>query len=168
MLFSEKFACPVSGFTIPEIEPRLFSFNNPFGACTTCDGLGSQQKIDEALIVPEPNRTLRDGAIAPWAKSTSPYYNQTLEALGTVFGFKLGSRWSELSEEAQEAILHGTKDKITFHYQDGARSYNTTKTFEGIVPNLERRWKETDSAWAARRSSAICRRPPAPPVPVTG
>lgn len=148
VLFSEKFACPVSGFTIPEIEPRLFSFNNPFGACTTCDGLGSQQKIDEALIVPEPNRTLRDGAIAPWAKSTSPYYNQTLEALGTVFGFKLGSRWSELSEEAQEAILHGTKDKITFHYQDGARSYNTTKTFEGIVPNLERRWKETDSAWA--------------------
>ncbi len=148
VLFSEKFACPVSGFTISEIEPRLFSFNNPFGACTTCDGLGSQQKIDEALIVPEPNRTLRDGAIAPWAKSTSPYYNQTLEALGTVFGFKLGSRWSELSEEAQEAILHGTKDKITFHYKDGARSYNTTKTFEGIVPNLERRWKETDSAWA--------------------
>ncbi|EUB95611.1 UvrABC system protein A [Rhizobium sp. CF080] len=148
VLFSEKFACPVSGFTIPEIEPRLFSFNNPFGACPTCDGLGSQQKVDEALIVPEPARTLRDGAIAPWAKSTSPYYNQTLEALGKVFGFKLSSRWNELSEEAQKAILEGTEEKIEFHYADGARSYKTVKNFEGIVPNLERRWKETDSAWA--------------------
>ena len=148
VLFSEKFACPVSGFTIPEIEPRLFSFNNPFGACPTCDGLGFQQKIDAALIVPEPNRTLRDGAIAPWAKSTSPYYNQTLEGLGKVYDFKLSSRWSELSEQAQSAILQGTEEKVEFHYADGARSYKTTKTFEGIVPNLERRWKETDSAWA--------------------
>ncbi|MCJ8518267.1 excinuclease ABC subunit A [Pseudorhizobium tarimense] len=148
VLFSEKFACPVSGFTIPEIEPRLFSFNNPFGACPTCDGLGFQQKIDAALIVPEPNRTLRDGAIAPWAKSTSPYYNQTLEGLGKVYDFKLSSRWSELSDEAQAAILHGTEEKVEFHYADGARSYKTSKTFEGIVPNLERRWKETDSAWA--------------------
>ncbi|MBP2558722.1 excinuclease ABC subunit A [Neorhizobium galegae] len=148
VLFSEKFACPVSGFTISEIEPRLFSFNNPFGACPTCDGLGSQQKVDEALIVPEPARTLRDGAIAPWAKSTSPYYNQTLEALGKVFGFKLSSRWNELSAQAQKAILEGTEEKIEFHYADGARSYKTVKNFEGIVPNLERRWKETDSAWA--------------------
>ncbi|WP_105434949.1 excinuclease ABC subunit UvrA [Neorhizobium tomejilense] len=148
VLFSEKFACPVSGFTISEIEPRLFSFNNPFGACPTCDGLGSQQKVDEALIVPEPARTLRDGAIAPWAKSTSPYYNQTLEALGKVFSFKLSSRWNELSAEAQKAILEGTEEKIEFHYADGARSYKTVKNFEGIVPNLERRWKETDSAWA--------------------
>lgn len=148
VLFSEKFACPVSGFTISEIEPRLFSFNNPFGACPTCDGLGSQQKVDEALIVPEPARTLRDGAIAPWAKSTSPYYNQTLEALGKVFDFKLSSRWNELSLDAQKAILEGTEEKIEFHYADGARSYKTVKNFEGIVPNLERRWKETDSAWA--------------------
>ncbi|CUW90563.1 hypothetical protein AGR1C_Cc40050 [Agrobacterium fabacearum TT111] len=148
MLFSEKFACPVSGFTIPEIEPRLFSFNNPFGACPTCDGLGSQQKVDENLIVPEPARTLRDGAIAPWAKSSSPYYNQTLEALGKAFGFKLSSKWTDLSKEAQHAILQGTDDKIEFNYQDGARSYKTVKNFEGIVPNLERRWKETDSAWA--------------------
>ncbi|MBW6419831.1 excinuclease ABC subunit UvrA [Rhizobium sp. XQZ8] len=148
VLFSEKFACPVSGFTIPEIEPRLFSFNNPFGACPTCDGLGSQQKVDENLIVPEPARTLRDGAISPWAKSTSPYYNQTLEALGKVFGFKLSSRWNELSSDAQKAILQGTEEKIEFNYADGARSYKTVKNFEGIVPNLERRWKETDSAWA--------------------
>ena len=148
VLFSEKFACPVSGFTISEIEPRLFSFNNPFGACPTCDGLGSQQKIDEALIVPEPDRTLKNGAIAPWAKSSSPYYNQTLEALGKAFGFKLSSKWTDLSDEARHAILQGTEEKISFHYEDGARSYNTTKNFEGIVPNLERRWKETDSAWA--------------------
>jgi excinuclease ABC subunit A len=148
VLFSEKFACPVSGFTIPEIEPRLFSFNNPFGACPTCDGLGSQQKVDEALIIPETERTLKDGAIAPWAKSSSPYYNQTLEGLGKVYGFKLSDRWAKLSKEAQGAVLHGTDEKIEFHYVDGARAYKTTKNFEGIVPNLERRWKETDSAWA--------------------
>ncbi len=148
LVFSERFACPVSGFTIPEIEPRLFSFNNPFGACPTCDGLGTQQKIDPDLIIPEPGRTLRDGAIAPWAKSSSPYYGQTLEALGRHFDFKLGDRWNELSAEAQEVILRGTDEKIEFHYDDGLRSYKTTKNFEGIIPNLKRRWKETDSAWA--------------------
>ncbi|KQV81498.1 excinuclease ABC subunit UvrA [Rhizobium sp. Root1220] len=148
VLFSEKFACPVSGFTISEIEPRLFSFNNPAGACPTCDGLGAQQKIDANLIVPEPERTLRDGAIAPWAKSSSPYYNQTLEALGKHCGFKLGARWSDLPEKARDVILNGTEEKIEFHYADGARSYTTHKTFEGIITNLERRWKETDSAWA--------------------
>ncbi|MDM9628038.1 excinuclease ABC subunit UvrA [Rhizobium sp. S152] len=148
VLFSEKFACPVSGFTISEIEPRLFSFNNPAGACPTCDGLGAQQKIDANLIVPEPERTLRDGAIAPWAKSSSPYYNQTLEALGKHFGFKLGARWNDLSAKAQDVILNGTEEKIEFHYVDGARSYTTHKNFEGIITNLERRWKESDSAWA--------------------
>jgi excinuclease ABC subunit A len=114
VLFSEKFACPVSGFTIPEIEPRLFSFNNPFGACPTCDGLGPAEDRPD-LIVPD-ERTLRDGAIAPWAKSSSPYYNQTLEALGKHFGFKLGSRWSDLPEEGQDVILFGTaptEDRIS-------------------------------------------------------
>ncbi|WP_182086991.1 excinuclease ABC subunit UvrA [Aureimonas sp. ME7] len=149
LLFSEKFACPVSGFTIPEIEPRLFSFNNPFGACPRCDGLGAQQQIDPKLIVPDENRTLKNGAIAPWAKSTSPYYGQTLEALGREYGFKQTDRWSALPESARQAILNGTgKTKIEFKYNDGLRSYSTTKTFEGIVPNLERRWKETDSAWS--------------------
>ncbi|VVT19282.1 ATPase and DNA damage recognition protein of nucleotide excision repair excinuclease UvrABC [Rhizobium sp. EC-SD404] len=148
ILFSEKFACPVSGFTISEIEPRLFSFNNPSGACPTCDGLGTQQKIDPALIVPETARTLRDGAIAPWAKSSSPYYRQTLEALGKHFSFKISDKWIDLSADAQNAILNGTNDKVVFNYDDGLRSYKTAKTFEGIVPNLERRWKETDSAWA--------------------
>ncbi len=162
VLFSEKFACPVSGFTIPEIEPRLFSFNNPFGACPSCDGLGSQQKIDPDLIVPEPERTLRDGAIAPWAKSTSPYYNQTLEALGKHYGFKLGSRWSDLPDTAKDVILNGTEDKIEFHYADGARSYTTHKNFEGIVPNLERRWKETDSAWAREEIERFMSAAPCP------
>jgi excinuclease ABC subunit A len=148
ILFSEKFACPVSGFTIPEIEPRLFSFNNPFGACPTCDGLGSQRAIDPQLVVPDENATLRDGAIAPWAKSTSPYYAQTLEALGKVFGFKPGDRWKDIPFEGQYAILHGTgSNEVTFHYDDGLRSYKTTKSFEGVIPNLERRWKETESAW---------------------
>ncbi|MGN6537989.1 MAG: excinuclease ABC subunit UvrA, partial [Mesorhizobium sp.] len=148
ILFSEKFACPVSGFTIPEIEPRLFSFNNPFGACPTCDGLGSQRAIDPNLVVPDENATLRNGAIAPWAKSTSPYYVQTLEALGKVYGFKLGDKFADLPKEAQDAILRGTGEReVTFNYDDGLRSYKTTKTFEGVIPNLERRWKETESAW---------------------
>jgi excinuclease ABC subunit A len=148
LVFSEKFACPVSGFTIPEIEPRLFSFNNPFGACPTCDGLGSQKKIDESLIVPDQGKTLRDGAIAPWSKSSSPYYKQTLEALGKHFGFRMGDCWFELTDKAQKAILNGTNEKIEFNYDDGLRSYKTSKNFEGIVPNLERRWRETDSKWA--------------------
>ena len=148
LVFSEKFACPVSGFTIPEIEPRLFSFNNPFGACPRCDGLGSQQAVDPKLVVPNEATTLKGGAIAPWAKSTSPYYGQTLDALGRAYGFKQTDRWSELPEEARQAILHGTgKDKIEFRYNDGLRSYKTTKSFEGVVTNLARRWKETDSAW---------------------
>ena len=148
ILFSEKFACPVSGFTIPEIEPRLFSFNNPFGACPTCDGLGSQRAIDENLVVPDDNVTLRDGAVAPWAKSTSPYYSQTLEALGKAYDFKLGDKFKDLKEDAKQAILRGTGEReVTFNYDDGLRSYKTTKTFEGVIPNLERRWKETESAW---------------------
>ncbi|RWI20472.1 excinuclease ABC subunit UvrA [Mesorhizobium sp.] len=148
ILFSEKFACPVSGFTIPEIEPRLFSFNNPFGACPTCDGLGSQRAIDASLIVPDDNLSLRAGAVSPWAKSTSPYYVQTLEALGKAYGFKLGDKFRDLTAEAKQAILHGTGEReVTFQYDDGLRSYKTTKTFEGVIPNLERRWKETESAW---------------------
>ncbi|RCW85613.1 excinuclease ABC subunit UvrA [Phyllobacterium bourgognense] len=149
VMFSEKFACPVSGFTISEIEPRLFSFNNPFGACPTCDGLGTQKAIDPTMIVPDESLTLKGGAIAPWSKSSSPYYNQTLDALGAAYGFKLADRWRDLSEEAQKAILYGTGSReVQFAYDDGLRSYRTTKPFEGVIPNLERRWKETDSAWS--------------------
>ncbi|WP_059243769.1 excinuclease ABC subunit UvrA [Brucella vulpis] len=163
ILFSEKFACPVSGFTIPEIEPRLFSFNNPFGACPTCDGLGTQQAIDPNLIIPDESAALKDGAVAPWARSSSPYYNQTLEALGKAYGFKVSARWSELSEEARQAILYGTKGReITFHYDDGLRSYQTTKPFEGVIPNLERRWKETDSAWSREEIERFMASTPCP------
>lgn len=148
LIFSEKFACPVSGFTIPEIEPRLFSFNNPFGACPTCDGLGTQQAIDPKLIIPDGNLTLSEGAIAPWAKSSSPYYRQTLEALGKAYGFTIKQRWNDLSADIRKVILYGTRGReVTFSYDDGSRSYQTTKAFEGVIPNMERRWKESDSAW---------------------
>ncbi len=149
LIFSEKFACPVSGFTIPEVEPRLFSFNNPFGACPACGGLGVEQHIDADLVIPDKDKTLRGGAIAPWAKSTSPYYIQTLQALGKHYKFTLDTKWKDLPKKTQEALLHGSgEDTIRFVYDDGLRSYQTTKPFEGVVTNLERRWRETDSDWA--------------------
>src|SRR5579872_4329121 len=149
ILFSEKFACPVSGFTIPEIEPRLFSFNNPYGACPACGGLGVEQHIDEDLVIPDKELTLRKGAIAPWAKSSSPYYIQTLTALGKFYKFTLDTKWKDLPKKTQAAILHGSgEDEIKFSYDDGIRSYDTRKPFEGIITNLERRFRETESEWA--------------------
>ncbi len=149
IMFSEKFACPVSGFTIPEIEPRLFSFNNPYGACPVCDGLGTELVIDPALVVPDDTITLRDGAIAPWSKTSSPYYQQTLEALAKHYKFSTGVPWHKLPQKAKDVILYGTDDdEITFHYNDGLRAYKTTKDFEGVIPNLERRYRETDSQWS--------------------
>ncbi|UJQ95053.1 excinuclease ABC subunit UvrA [Mariluticola halotolerans] len=147
MTFSEKFACPVSGFTIAEIEPRLFSFNNPFGACPTCDGLGSELKIDPDMVVPDPSMSLRDGAILPWSKTSSPYYLQTLEAVCRHFDADTRTPFAELSAGVQEAILYGTgKTKINFVYEDGLRSYKSSKPFEGVIGNLERRFRETESA----------------------
>jgi len=147
-VFSAKFACPVSGFTIDEIEPRLFSFNNPTGACPECDGLGSKLVFDPMLIVPDEGKGLRQGAIAPWAGSSSPYYMQTLDALAHHYKVSTATPWRDLPETVREAILFGTgSEKVTFTYDDGLRSYDTTKTFEGIVPNMDRRWRETDSAW---------------------
>jgi excinuclease ABC subunit A len=149
LTFSEKFACPVSGFTIPEIEPRLFSFNNPFGACPKCGGLGVEQHIDADLVIPDKERTLRKGAIAPWAKSSSPYYVQTLNALGKHYKFTLDTKWKDLPKKTQEAILHGSGEtEIRFSYDDGMRAYETKRPFEGVVTNLERRFRETDSEWA--------------------
>lgn len=149
IVFSSKFACPVSGFTIPEIEPRLFSFNNPFGACPTCGGIGCEQKVDADLVVPNPKLTLRKGAVAPWAKSSSPYYMQTLEALGKHYKFRLDSAWEDLPEKARNVILFGSgKEEIKFSYEDGFRAYDVKKPFEGVVINLERRFLETDSEWA--------------------
>ena len=147
LIFSQKFACPVSGFTIPEIEPRLFSFNNPAGACPACDGLGVQLKFDAELVIPDHDKSLKHGAVAPWAKGPSPLYAQTLESLAKHFKCKPTTPWKELSKELRGAILHGAKEPIKFVYDDGVRRYETTKNFEGVLPNLERRWKETDSAW---------------------
>jgi excinuclease ABC, A subunit len=145
--FSEKFACPVSGFTIAEIEPRLFSFNNPFGACPVCDGLGTEQKIDPDQIVPDPTLSLRDGAILPWSKTSAPYYQQTLQAVVKHYGASTGTAWNELPFDVQHAVLYGTdKTKIDFVYDDGLRQYKTSKVFEGVIGNLERRYKETESA----------------------
>ncbi|MHB1102600.1 MAG: excinuclease ABC subunit UvrA [Devosia sp.] len=147
IIFSEKFACPVSGFTIAEIEPRLFSFNNPFGACPVCDGLGTEAKIDPNLIVSDVTLSLRDGAIVPWSKTSAPYYQQTLQAVTKHYGASTSTAWEELSEEARNAVLYGTgSTPINFVYDDGLRTYKSTKPFEGVIGNLERRYKETESA----------------------
>ncbi|GAB1716339.1 MAG: UvrA family protein [Nitrobacter sp.] len=149
ILFSERFACPVSGFTIPEIEPRLFSFNNPYGACPKCGGLGVEQHVDENLVIPDRELTLRKGAIAPWARSSSPYYLQTLTALGKFYKFTLDTKWKDLPKKTQVALLHGSgDDEIKFSYEDGVRSYDTKKPFEGVITNIDRRYRETESEWA--------------------
>ncbi|HET7679058.1 MAG TPA: excinuclease ABC subunit UvrA, partial [Xanthobacteraceae bacterium] len=149
LVFSEKFACPVSGFSIPEIEPRLFSFNNPFGACPECGGLGVEQHVDPELVVPDKNATLKRGAIAPWSRSSSQYYVQTLAALGKHYRFTLETKWKDLPKKTQDAILYGSgEEDIRITYDDGLRSYTTRKPFEGIIPNLERRHEETESEWA--------------------
>jgi excinuclease ABC subunit A len=148
LIFSEKFACPVSGFTITEIEPRLFSFNNPYGACPTCDGLGVKLAFDKEMIVADPKLSLTGGAIAPWSKGPSPLYAQTLQALSLHYGFKMDTPWNKLSEDVQNVVLHGSGgQKIKFTYEDGNRRYDVTKVFEGVIPNMDRRWRETDSSW---------------------
>jgi excinuclease ABC subunit A len=148
LTFSEKFACPVSGFTISEIEPRLFSFNNPFGACPTCDGLGLKLTFDADLVIPDRDRTLHKGAVAPWSRGPSPLYTQTLQSLSRHYGFSMDVAWRDLPEKAQTVILRGTgSEKIKFTYDDNARKYEVSKAFEGVLPNLERRWRETDSSW---------------------
>ncbi|VAW07176.1 Excinuclease ABC subunit A, partial [hydrothermal vent metagenome] len=154
IIFSAKFACPISGFTIDEIEPRLFSFNAPAGACPTCDGLGTQMVFDEDLVVPDRALSLKKGAIAPWSKGTSPYYAQTLEALARKYKFKMTAPWDELDEDAQDVVLYGTgEEDVKFIYADGARRYEVVKPFEGVIPNLERRWRETDSSWVREEMS---------------
>ena len=148
MTFSEKFACPVSGFTIPEIEPRLFSFNAPYGACPNCDGLGVELFFDERLVVPDGKLTLVDGAIAPWRKGKSPYFLQTIESLSAFYGFNPKSNWDKLAENVKQLMLYGSQDQeISFRYDEGGRVYNVSRTFEGVIPNMERRYRETDSSW---------------------
>ncbi|MAP48498.1 MAG: excinuclease ABC subunit A [Oceanicaulis sp.] len=147
IIFSQKFACPVSGFTIEEIEPRLFSFNNPFGACPACDGLGQSLEFDEDMVVPDRDKSLYDGAIAPWSRATSKLYQQTLQAIADHYGASMYTPWRDLDASFRKIVLHGTKDKIKFTYEDGLRQFTTSKAFEGVMPNLQRRWRETDSSW---------------------
>ena len=148
IVFSEKFACPVSGFTIPEIEPRLFSFNAPFGACPTCDGLGVELFFDERLVVPDVTLKLKDGALAPWNKGKSPYFTQTIDALARHYGFDAKKPWKDLPESVQQLFLRGSgEEEIPFRFDEGGRVYEVTRSFEGVIPNMERRYRETDSAW---------------------
>ena len=146
--FSENFACPVSGFTIPEIEPRLFSFNAPFGACPDCDGLGAELFFDERLVVPDAALKIYDGALAPWRKGKSPYFLQTIEAIARHYEFDMQTRWKDLPAHVQQVFLFGSGDEeIQFRYDEGGRVYQVTRSFEGVIPNMERRYRETDSAW---------------------
>jgi len=146
--FSENFACPVSGFTIPEIEPRLFSFNAPFGACPDCDGLGVELFFDERLVVPDQTLKLYDGALAPWRKGKSPYFLQTIEAIARHYEFDKHPPWKDLPPKVQQVFLRGSGDEeIQFRYDEGGRVYQVTRSFEGVIPNMERRYRETDSAW---------------------
>ncbi len=150
IVFSEKFACPISGFTLEAIEPRLFSFNAPQGACPTCDGLGEKLLFDPELVVPNEALSLKQGAVMPWAKSNppSPYYMQVLNSLAKHYGFRLDTPWQDLPGEAQMVILHGTgREAVPLTFIDGRKSYTVTKAFEGVIGNLNRRMLQTDSAW---------------------
>lgn len=146
--FSEKFACPVSGFTIQEIEPRLFSFNAPFGACPECDGLGVELYFDERLVVPDQTKSLYAGALAPWAKTKSAYFRQTIDSIAEHYEFDKRLPWRDLPKHVQQLMLHGSGDEeIKFRYDEGGRVYELSRSFEGVVPNMERRYRETDSNW---------------------
>ncbi|MGZ9117005.1 MAG: excinuclease ABC subunit UvrA, partial [Methylocystis sp.] len=156
IVFSERFACPVSGFTIEEIEPRLFSFNAPSGACPQCDGLGTELQFEAELVVPDSSLSLQEGAVYPWAKTgaTSPYYEQTLESLAKHYKVSMKTPWEKLPKHVQLAILFGSADEeVEYTYWDGARNYKTYKPFEGVIGNIARRWKETDSEWVREELS---------------
>ena len=156
VVMSARFACPVSGFTIEEIEPRLFSFNSPAGACPKCDGLGTELRFEPDLVVPQPELSLTDGAVYPWSRTgaTSPYYEQTLSALARHYGVAMSTPWERLPKHVQLAILYGTGDEdVEFVYEDGARRYKTIKPFEGVIGNIERRWRETESDWVREELS---------------
>ncbi len=148
LIYSTKFACPESGFTIEEIEPRLFSFNSPYGACEECEGIGIKLNVDPNLVVPDERKSVADGAIEPWSKSTTLYYAQTLASLAKHYGFSLDEKWKKLSKKIKDIILYGSdEDEIKFNYDDGYEKYSYKKTFEGVINNLERRFLESDSEW---------------------
>ncbi len=153
-VFSSRFACPVSGFTIEDIEPRLFSFNSPHGACPACDGLGVETFFDPAMVVPDERRSLAEGAIAPWTGAMSPYFDQTLQSLARHYKITTRTPWAELPERVRHAILHGSGTEVVkMTYKDSVRAYSVEKPFEGVLRNLERRWRETDSAWVREEMS---------------
>ncbi len=153
-VFSSRFACPVSGFTIEDIEPRLFSFNSPHGACPACDGLGMETFFDPAMVIPDERRSLAEGAVAPWTGAMSPYFDQTLQSLARHFKVTTRTPWAELPEHVRLALLNGTgATPVEMTYKDSARAYSVTKPFEGVLKNLDRRWRETDSAWAREEMS---------------
>ncbi len=148
LIYSTKFACPESGFTIEEIEPRLFSFNSPYGACEECEGIGMKLNVDPNLVIPDERKSLADGAIEPWSKSTTLYYAQTLASLAKHYGFSLDEKWKKLPKKIKDIILYGSdEDEIKFNYDDGYEKYSYKKTFEGVINNLERRFLESDSEW---------------------
>ena len=148
LIYSTKFACPESGFTIEEIEPRLFSFNSPYGACEECEGIGIKLNVDPNLVIPDERKSIADGAIEPWAKSTTLYYAQTLASIAKHYGFSLDDKWKKLPKKIKDIILYGSDDEeIKFNYDDGYEKYSHKKTFEGVVNNLERRFLESDSEW---------------------
>ena len=148
LIYSTKFACPESGFTIEEIEPRLFSFNSPYGACEECEGIGIKLNVDPNLVIPDERKSIADGAIEPWAKSTTLYYAQTLASIAKHYGFSLDDRWKKLPKKIKDVILYGSdEEEIKFNYDDGYEKYSHKKTFEGVINNLERRFLESDSEW---------------------
>jgi excinuclease ABC subunit A len=148
LIYSTKFACPESGFTIEEIEPRLFSFNSPYGACEECEGIGIKLNVDPNLVIPDDRKSIADGAIEPWAKSTTLYYAQTLASIGKHYGFSLDEKWKKLPKKFKDVILYGSdEEEIKFNYDDGYEEYSHKKTFEGVINNLERRFLESDSEW---------------------
>jgi excinuclease ABC subunit A len=148
LIYSTKFACPESGFTIEEIEPRLFSFNSPYGACEECEGIGIKLNVDPNLVVPDERKSIAEGAIEPWAKSTTLYYAQTLASIAKHYGFSLNDKWKKLPKKIKDVILYGSdEDEIKFNYDDGYEKYSHKKTFEGVINNLERRFLESDSEW---------------------
>ncbi|WP_342629102.1 excinuclease ABC subunit UvrA [Nguyenibacter vanlangensis] len=153
IVFSSRFACPVSGFTLEEIEPRLFSFNAPQGACPACDGIGTETFFDPHLIVPDESLSLAAGAIAPWRSAQSPYYQQTLESLAAHYGVRMETPWRDLPQGVRDVIMQGSGEEITFRYRDGRKSYDLTKAFDGVVTNLRRRMAETDSVWVREELS---------------
>jgi excinuclease ABC subunit A len=148
LIYSTKFACPESGFTIEEIEPRLFSFNSPYGACEECEGIGMKLNVDPNLVIPDERKSIADGAIEPWAKSATLYYAQTLASIAKHYGFSLDEKWKKLPKKIKDVILYGSdEEEIKFNYDDGYEKYSHKKTFEGVINNLERRFLESDSEW---------------------